>query len=356
MTVHAQCGCRSDGIRGGRWMRAHLGAGVGRHRGGVERRVLDGVAHPEHVLLAHRLDVEQGAAVVEVEFAVPAVVDGVAEIHELRRGADVELQALEDGGHVVALVVQRLLHAPGVDRAGARPLLDGDLHHLVAAERAECTRPSRNGRSAGRSAAVRGPGRPVAHGTIAHIARGCSRYKNRLDYVIKSTMSIAAGQTPGRSVSPTRRTSAPRKRGDDTRAKIIDETVRCITGGRIRRRHRQARGRTRGRDVGRHPVPLRGSQRPADGCRRRRSGQTDREPVVGRRQRTTAARAHRGRRRHRVELLQQPDVDGGLRNPAGYPRRPGPVLAASPAGNELRDRPARPADHRRIRRMLVWPK
>lgn len=29
--------------------------------------------------------------------------------------------------------------------------------------------------------------------------------------------------------SPTRRTSAPRKRGDDTRARIIDETVRCIT-------------------------------------------------------------------------------------------------------------------------------
>ncbi|MBI3214718.1 MAG: TetR/AcrR family transcriptional regulator [Mycobacterium sp.] len=27
---------------------------------------------------------------------------------------------------------------------------------------------------------------------------------------------------------PTRRTSAPRKRGDDTRAKIISETVRCI--------------------------------------------------------------------------------------------------------------------------------
>jgi TetR/AcrR family transcriptional regulator, regulator of cefoperazone and chloramphenicol sensitivity len=31
-----------------------------------------------------------------------------------------------------------------------------------------------------------------------------------------------------RSISPTRRTTAPRKRGDDTRAKIIDETVRCI--------------------------------------------------------------------------------------------------------------------------------
>ncbi|MGZ4510877.1 MAG: TetR/AcrR family transcriptional regulator [Mycobacterium sp.] len=41
-------------------------------------------------------------------------------------------------------------------------------------------------------------------------------------------MSLAAGQVPGRSVEPTRRTSAPRKRGDETRAKIIDETVRCI--------------------------------------------------------------------------------------------------------------------------------
>lgn len=37
-------------------------------------------------------------------------------------------------------------------------------------------------------------------------------------------MFVTAGQRP----SPTRRTSAPRKRGDDTRAKIIDETVRCI--------------------------------------------------------------------------------------------------------------------------------
>jgi AcrR family transcriptional regulator len=35
-------------------------------------------------------------------------------------------------------------------------------------------------------------------------------------------MFVSAG------TSPTRRTSAPRKRGDDTRAKIIDETVRCI--------------------------------------------------------------------------------------------------------------------------------
>ena len=39
-------------------------------------------------------------------------------------------------------------------------------------------------------------------------------------------MSITAGQKA--PTGPTRRTSAPRKRGDDTRAKIIDETVRCI--------------------------------------------------------------------------------------------------------------------------------
>jgi AcrR family transcriptional regulator len=31
-----------------------------------------------------------------------------------------------------------------------------------------------------------------------------------------------------KSITPTRRTSAPRKRGDDTRVKIINETVRCI--------------------------------------------------------------------------------------------------------------------------------
>jgi AcrR family transcriptional regulator len=41
-------------------------------------------------------------------------------------------------------------------------------------------------------------------------------------------MSISAGHKASLAVSPTRRTRSPRKRGDDTRAKIIDETVRCI--------------------------------------------------------------------------------------------------------------------------------
>jgi AcrR family transcriptional regulator len=34
--------------------------------------------------------------------------------------------------------------------------------------------------------------------------------------------------TTARSAGPTRQTSAPRRRGDDTRARIVDETVRCI--------------------------------------------------------------------------------------------------------------------------------
>ena len=34
--------------------------------------------------------------------------------------------------------------------------------------------------------------------------------------------------TTAASSAPTRSTNAPRRRGDETRAKIIDETVRCI--------------------------------------------------------------------------------------------------------------------------------
>jgi hypothetical protein len=112
----------------------HLRSRICCHCGRVEGRVLDGVAHSEDVLVAHRLHVQQRAAVVEVELAVPAIMDGVTEIHELGRRTDVELQALEDRRHVIALVVQRPLHALGVDRAGAGPFLDGNLHHLVTAK------------------------------------------------------------------------------------------------------------------------------------------------------------------------------------------------------------------------------
>ncbi|OBI83382.1 TetR/AcrR family transcriptional regulator [Mycobacterium sp. 1245805.9] len=39
---------------------------------------------------------------------------------------------------------------------------------------------------------------------------------------------MLSSRPSSRPIAPTRRTSAPRKRGDDTRTKIIDETVRCI--------------------------------------------------------------------------------------------------------------------------------
>ena len=72
---------------------------------------------------------------VELEATVLRVVDPVAEVHELGRGADVELQALEDRHDVVALEPQRPLHAARVDRAGAGPLLDRDRGHPVGPER-----------------------------------------------------------------------------------------------------------------------------------------------------------------------------------------------------------------------------
>ena len=69
----------------------HLRARIGCDRGRVEGRVLDGVAHAEDVIGTHRLDIEQRPAVVEMELAMPAIVNGVAEIHELGRCPDVEL-------------------------------------------------------------------------------------------------------------------------------------------------------------------------------------------------------------------------------------------------------------------------
>ncbi len=85
---------------------------IGRDGRRVERRILDVVAHATHVILAHRFPRPAAPAVVEVELSVPAIVHGVAEVHELRRCPDVELQALEDRDDVGTFVAQRLLHPP----------------------------------------------------------------------------------------------------------------------------------------------------------------------------------------------------------------------------------------------------
>ena len=117
--------------------RPDLCSGVGGGGGGVERGVLDVVAHRPDVVGSHRLDVHQGAAVVEVELAVVVVGHGVAEVHELGRGADVDLHPLEDGLDRVPLEPEGPLHPGRVDGAGPHPLLDGDVAHPVASEGAD---------------------------------------------------------------------------------------------------------------------------------------------------------------------------------------------------------------------------
>ncbi len=71
-----------------------------------------------------------------------------------------------------------------------------------------------------------GSRRRADRGTVGLLQGAAHAHNNRFNYVIKPTISISAGQT--RSVAPIRRISAPRKRSDDTRTRIIDETVRCI--------------------------------------------------------------------------------------------------------------------------------
>ncbi len=144
--------------------RAYLRSPVGGDGGGVEGGVLDVVAHAADVVLAHRLDIEQCTAVVEMELAVPPVVHVIPEVHELRRGADVELQALEDRDDVDALELEGLLHPLGVDRAGAHPLLDGNLEHPRMTERFDAPTHSGSVDQLADQQQLRVPERRAAHG------------------------------------------------------------------------------------------------------------------------------------------------------------------------------------------------
>ncbi len=116
---------------------ADPGLWVGGHRRGLERRILDVVAHGDDVVGAHGLDVHQRPAVVEPELSVVVIGDPVAEVHELRWRADVELHPLEDGLDRVTPEAQGALHAPRVDGTGSHPLGDGDVAHHVAPEGAD---------------------------------------------------------------------------------------------------------------------------------------------------------------------------------------------------------------------------
>src|SRR5262249_1228049 len=101
-------------------------ARIGRNGGGVERRVLDGVAHRAHGGLAVALDLEERATALQPEEPPAAVRELIAHVHVLVRETDVELESLEDGGDAVASEVEAALHPPGVDRARPHPLLDRD--------------------------------------------------------------------------------------------------------------------------------------------------------------------------------------------------------------------------------------
>ena len=134
VTVQWQCGVRSAGTRGGRWIGRTAALRVRGQRGRVERRVLDRVAHAAHPLVAHRLDVHQRAAVVEPELAVLVVDHLHPEVHELRRRADVDLDVLEDHLGGGAAEAEQLLRAHRVDRRRRHPLVDRDLLRLLPFE------------------------------------------------------------------------------------------------------------------------------------------------------------------------------------------------------------------------------
>ena len=129
VTVHARVRGPVGGDAGRPVHGAHAQLRIRRPPGRVERGVLDVVAHRDDRLLAHRLDVHQRPAVVQVERAVVVVLHGHAEVHELGRCADVELHALEGDLDRVPFEAEEPLHAPRVDRARTHPLVDGHVGH-----------------------------------------------------------------------------------------------------------------------------------------------------------------------------------------------------------------------------------
>ena len=115
--------------------RGHAGLGVGGAGGGFEGGVFDGVAHGQHEVVPHGFDIHECPAMVEAELAVVGVMDGVAEVQKFRGCADVELHALEHGGHISTGEPQCQLHATGVHGTGPHPLVDGHLGHHLAPPR-----------------------------------------------------------------------------------------------------------------------------------------------------------------------------------------------------------------------------
>ncbi len=106
---------------------ADVRLGVDRLRRHVERAVLNVVAHVGDHGVAEGLGVHERAAVGQLEVAVRLVDQLVVHVHVVVREAGVELEHLEDGRDAVPLDVHDLAQPVAVDRAGAGPLLDGQL-------------------------------------------------------------------------------------------------------------------------------------------------------------------------------------------------------------------------------------
>ena len=130
-----QCGARSAGTRGGRWIGRIWARGIGGDARWRRRWGPRSAWHmPTHPFLAHRLDVHQRAAVRQPELAA-AVVDA-----RRKRKSRTPCGAPTSNCMPLKMVATSspptkpsvLLHAPRVDRAGAHPLVDGDLPHRLA--------------------------------------------------------------------------------------------------------------------------------------------------------------------------------------------------------------------------------
>ena len=128
-----------------------LRLGIHRLHGRVEGGVLDVMAHRDDARLAPRLDVGEGAAVVEPEVALLVVDHFVVHVHVLVREPGIHLQRLEDRRDVVA----RRPSSP-CGCAACRPA-DAPRHSSIASSSIACA-PKRC-RIAGMIAAVEQMGR-----------------------------------------------------------------------------------------------------------------------------------------------------------------------------------------------------
>lgn len=169
------------------------------------------MAHRRDVLVPHRLDVHQRAAVAQLKAAVAVVVDDKPEVHELGRRTDVELDALEDRLDRVTLETQQRLHAFGVDRAGRHPLPDRHLGHRLPTQVANhmghaCAIDEVTGQQqlphqfrqvAVRPAAPRGPGDRRSH--IAAIQGSKSRPSSLMALPRAILLIVGWGRCPNNS-------------------------------------------------------------------------------------------------------------------------------------------------------------